>query len=269
MLIGSDPFDWHSAPRLAPARPPRKAALLTVPGTDGSLHPARRAALHDREAPPMKITWLGHAGFRIEAAGEVLLIDPWLRGNPSFDEARFDEAIAGATHILITHGHADHADTAVEIARATGATLIGIFDWISWVTGSEAGLEAIGMNKGGTVKLGEIAATMVTAVHSSSAAGPGGQPVYTGAEAGYVLTLGETVLYIAGDTDVTMDMALVQELHAPTHAILPIGGHFTMDARRAAFAARKFFDLKGVIPCHYATFPLLAQTAEEFTRLMP
>ena len=43
----------------------------------------------------MKIIWLGHSSFRIETGDEVLLIDPWLRGNPSFDESRFDEAIAG------------------------------------------------------------------------------------------------------------------------------------------------------------------------------
>jgi len=216
----------------------------------------------------MKITWLGHSGFRIETQGQVLLLDPWLRGNPAFDEARFDEAIAGATHILITHGHGDHASTAVEIAQATKAPLIGIYDWVTWITGANDGIEGVGMNKGGTVKAGEVAVTMVTAVHSSSVDGPGGQPIYAGAEAGFVIADGTTTLYVAGDTDVTMDMQVIQELHAPTHAILPIGGHFTMDAERAAFAAKKFFALRGVIPCHYRTFPLLAQSADEFARLM-
>ena len=215
----------------------------------------------------MKITWLGHAGFRIETGGEVLLLDPWLRGNPSFDEARFDEAIAGATHVLITHGHFDHSANAVEIAKATGAPLVGIFDWISWMTESE-GVEGIGFNKGGTVHLGGVAVTMVNAVHSSSTGGPNGQPVYTGCESGFMIAAGGVTLYVAGDTDVMADMALFQELHAPTHAILPIGGHFTMDAQRAAFAAKKFFAFEGVIPSHYRTFPLLAQSAEAFTRLM-
>ncbi len=211
----------------------------------------------------MKITWLGHAGFRIETQGQVLLIDPWLRGNPAFDEARFDEAVAGATHILVTHGHDDHAATVPEIAKATGAQVVGIYDWVSWAS-SQHGFEGVGMNKGGTVRLGPVAVTMVSAVHSSSASGPGGQPIYAGAEAGYVIADGRRVLYVAGDTDVSMEMALVQELHAPSHAILPIGGHFTMDAERAAFAAKKFFALEGVIPCHYATFPLLAPSAEAF-----
>ncbi|GMG81902.1 metal-dependent hydrolase [Paralimibaculum aggregatum] len=215
----------------------------------------------------MKITWLGHAGFRIETGSEVLLLDPWLRGNPAFDEARFDEAIAGATHVLVTHGHGDHASTVPEIARATGAAVVGIYDWVSWMSAAE-GFEGIGMNKGGTVSLGSTRATMVNAVHSSSVAGPGGQPVYAGAEAGYVLSAGETVLYIAGDTDVMADMGIIAELHAPTHAILPIGGHFTMDAERAAFACRRFFAFRGVIPSHYKTFPLLAQSAEAFARLV-
>lgn len=212
----------------------------------------------------MRITWLGHASFRIETGGQVLLLDPWLRGNPMFDEARFDEAVAGATHVLVTHGHGDHASGAAEIARRTGAGIVGIYDWVSWVTASEPGIAGIGMNKGGTVHLGPVAVTMVNAVHSSSAAGPGGQPIYAGTESGYVIASGAVTLYAAGDTDVMADMGVLQELHAPTHAILPIGGHFTMDARRAAFAAKRFFDFRAIIPSHYRTFPLLAQSAADF-----
>ena len=215
----------------------------------------------------MKITWLGHSGFRIEAGDQVLLLDPWLRGNPSFDEANFDRAVEGATHVLITHGHFDHTANAVEISKATGAPLVGIFDWVEWMKASE-GVEGTGFNKGGTVMLGDVAVTMVAAVHSSSVGGANGQPHYSGAEAGYMIRAGDVTLYVAGDTDVMADMALFQELHAPTHAILPIGGHFTMDAERAAFAARKFFDFKAVIPCHYATFPLLAQSADAFAEKM-
>jgi len=212
----------------------------------------------------MKITWLGHASFRIETADQVLLLDPWLRGNPMFDESRFDEAITGATHILVTHGHGDHASNAPEISKATGAPVVGIYDWVTWV-GAAEGVEGIGMNKGGTVGLGEVALTMVHAVHSSSVTGESGVPVYAGSEAGFMVRSGDKTLYIAGDTDVMADMAIFAELHAPSHAILPIGGHFTMDAERAAYACRKFFDFEAVIPSHYRTFPLLAQSAEEFT----
>ncbi|MHA1528137.1 MAG: metal-dependent hydrolase, partial [Alphaproteobacteria bacterium] len=139
---------------------------------------------------------------------------------------------------------------------------------VTWVSARD-GLEgAIGMNKGGTVILGNVAVTMVNATHSSSVAGEGGMPVYAGCESGFMLAHGGRTLYIAGDTDVMADMGVFAELHAPDYAILPIGGHFTMDARRAAYAAKKFFDFKAVIPCHYRTFPLLAQSADDFTRLM-
>ncbi len=215
----------------------------------------------------MKITWLGHAGFRIEIAGQILLVDPWLRGNPSFDEARFDDAVAGATAILLTHGHFDHAADAAEIARATGAPVYGIFDLIGWLTAQHTGVEGVGFNKGGTVAIGDVAVTMVNAVHSSSLTVED-KPLYLGVEAGFVIAGGGETIYVAGDTDVHSDMALVQELHAPDIGILPIGGHFTMDAARAAFACRRFFDFRAVIPCHYRTFPLLAQSAEEFTRLV-
>ncbi|MEL6182968.1 MAG: MBL fold metallo-hydrolase, partial [Myxococcota bacterium] len=78
----------------------------------------------------MKITWLGHASFRIETAEAVILLDPWLEGNPAFPETRRDEALARATHVLITHGHFDHAAEAQAIGNALGIPLVGIFDWI-------------------------------------------------------------------------------------------------------------------------------------------
>lgn len=208
----------------------------------------------------MKIIWLGHSGFRIEIADQVLLVDPWLRGNPSFDEALFDEAIEGVTQILISHGHGDHSGNAVEIAKATGAPLVGIYDWISWVTEAE-GVEGVGFNKGGTVTLGDVAVTMVNACHSSSVV-VDGMPVYAGAEAGFMIAGEGKTIYFMGDTDVMADMGLFAELHAPDIGIVPIGGHFTMDPPRAGFACHKFFDFKTIIPCHYRTFPLLAQSAD-------
>ena len=214
----------------------------------------------------MKITWLGHSGFRIETAGQILLVDPWLRGNPAFDEARFHEAIHGATAVLLTHGHFDHAGAAIEIARAAKAPICGIYDLVSWLTADAGDVEGVGFNKGGTIALGDARVTLVHATHSSSAS-DGGKPVCVGSEAGLVISGGGTTLYVAGDTDVHADMALVQELHTPDLGILPIGGHFTMDAARAAFACRKFFTFRAVIPCHYKTFPLLAQSADEFTAL--
>jgi len=216
----------------------------------------------------MKITWFGHASFRIDVGNQVLLLDPWLDGNPMFDAANRAAAIKGATHILVTHGHGDHAAEAPGISKETGAPVVGIYDWVTWVAARDGLAGAIGMNKGGTVKLGNVAVTMVNATHSSSVAGEGGQPIYAGCESGYMIAHGGRTLYVAGDTDVMADMGVFAELHAPDYAILPIGGHFTMDARRAAYAVKKFFNFKAVLPSHYRTFPLLAQSADEFAGLI-
>lgn len=207
----------------------------------------------------MQITWLGHSGFRIEIGDQVLLVDPWLTGNPMFPEDRHAEAVEGATHILVSHGHGDHSGSALELAQALTIPAVGIYDLMSWWE-SAHGISTIGFNKGGTVALGSVSVTMVNAVHSSSLAGEGG-PVYAGAEAGFVIEGDGHSIYFSGDTDVMADMALIQALHAPDIGILCAGGHFTMDMKRAAFAAKEFFDFNTVIPCHYRTFPLLEQDA--------
>jgi len=215
----------------------------------------------------MKITWLGHSGFRIEIAGQVLLVDPWLTGNPMFPEDRRAEAIGGATHVLLTHGHGDHTGDAVAIARELGIPAVGIYDLVTWWQEKE-GIEVIGFNKGGTVRLGDVAVTMVNATHSSSVGGPDG-PVYTGGEAGFMISGEGHVIYVSGDTDVMADMEIFNDLHGPDIGILCAGGHFTMDMKRAAYAARTFFDFKTVIPCHYRTFPLLEQSAEVLKNELP
>jgi L-ascorbate metabolism protein UlaG (beta-lactamase superfamily) len=215
----------------------------------------------------MQLTWLGHSGFRLEIAGQVLLIDPWLTGNPMFPAERRAEAVAGATAILVTHGHGDHSADAVALAKETGIPVAGIYDLISHWQASE-GVEGIGFNKGGTITLGEVRVTMVGAVHSSSLAGPNG-PVYAGAEAGFMISGEGRTVYVSGDTDVTADMGVWNDLHHPDVGILCAGGHFTMDMARAAYAARTFFDFRTVIPCHYKTFPLLEQSAATLIKNLP
>jgi L-ascorbate metabolism protein UlaG (beta-lactamase superfamily) len=214
----------------------------------------------------MRLTWLGHSGFRIEVEDQVLLLDPWL-GNPLFDASRRGEAIAGATHVLLTHGHGDHSADAVGIARELDIPVAGVFDLVSFWE-EKHGIRGVGFNKGGTVRLGAVAVTMVAASHSSSFAGPEG-PVYAGREAGYMIAGEGRTVYVSGDTDVMADMALFEELHHPEIGILCAGGHFTMDMARAAYAARKFFDFQTVIPCHYRTFPLLEQSAEALRAGLP
>lgn len=214
----------------------------------------------------MKLTWLGHAGFRLEIEGAVILIDPWLTGNPVFPEERRAEAIAGATHVLLTHGHSDHTGEALALARE-GLPLVGIYDLLSWWE-SQHGITAIGFNKGGTVELNGAAVTMVNATHSSSLTVEG-RPVYAGHESGYMIRGEGRTIYVSGDTDIMADMEWMAELHRPEIGILAAGGHFTMDMERAAWAAKRYFDFKTVIPCHYDTFPPIRQDPEVMRRALP
>ena len=215
----------------------------------------------------MKITWLGHSGFRIEIESAVLLIDPWLTGNPMFPESRRAEAVAGATHILLTHGHGDHAGDALALAHELELPLVGIYDLISWFQARD-GVQGIGFNKGGTLDLNGARVTMVNACHSSSVNSPDG-PRYAGSEAGFMIAGEGHTIYVSGDTDIMADMGWMGEYHQPDIGILACGGHFTMDMKRAAFAAAKYFRFQKVIPCHYRTFPLLAQDASELRSGLP
>ena len=215
----------------------------------------------------MHLTWLGHSGFRLEAGGQVILIDPWFTGNPVFPDDRQDEAVDGATAILLTHGHFDHAQDVISLAKKTGLTVYGTFDLMNYWSQTE-GIEATGWNKGGTVRIGEVAVTMVNASHSSSL--PGEKNItYGGPEVGYMIEAEGRTIYLSGDTDIMADMAWMGELHAPEIGILCSGGHFTMDMERAAWAARKYFDFRTVIPCHYKTFPALAQSADALRDGLP
>ena len=212
----------------------------------------------------MKITWLGHSGFRIEIAGETLLIDPFLTGNPKFPADRQDEAIAGVTHILLSHGHGDHVGDAMEIAKSGNIPMSGMVELMGWI-GSKGVEKAQGFNKGGTISIGDVQVTMVHATHSSS--NPEGG--YAGGEAGFMISGEGHTIYFSGDTDVMADMKIFNDLHEPDIGILCAGGYYTMDMRRAAYAAKTFFDFKTLIPCHYGTFPVLAQSADELVAALP
>ena len=209
----------------------------------------------------MHITWLGHSSFRIEIGGQVLLLDPWLNGNPMLP------ATEGATHILLTHAHFDHVADVLPLAKRLGVPVVGQYDLMSHWEAKE-NIQTIGFNKGGTVDLGGVQVTMVHATHSTSIATDAG-PQVTGSECGYMIAGEGHVIYVSGDTDVMADMGVFNALHAPDIGILCAGGHFTMDMRRAAYAAKTFFDFKTVIPCHYRTFPILEQSAEALAAALP
>ena len=215
----------------------------------------------------MKIIWLGHASFRIEIGDQVLLVDPWLEANPMFPDTQRAEAIEGATHILVSHAHGDHANDALGLALELEVPIVGINDLVSWWA-KKHDIKAIGFNRGGTVRLGEVSVTMVAASHSSSIATDNG-PVYGGNEAGFMISGEGHTIYFSGDTDVMADMEIFNDLHNPDIGILSAGGHFTMDMKRAAYAAKRFFNFKTLIPCHYRTFPRLEQSAEVLVEALP
>lgn len=204
----------------------------------------------------MQLTWLGHGSWRLEIEQAVILIDPWLDGNPSFPDERRAEALAGATHILITHGHGDHASEAVALAQELGIPVAGIYDLMQYWEGAH-GIQTIGFNRGGTIDLGGAKVTMVVASHSSAMSGPDGAPVYAGSEAGFMIAGEGRVIYHSGDTDIMADMAWMGDLHKPDIGILSVGGHFTMDPARAAYAAQRWFDFDSIICSHYRTFAVL------------
>lgn len=215
----------------------------------------------------MNIIWLGHGSFRIEIGGEVLLIDPWINGNPMMDGRDTDAAIAGATQILVTHGHFDHTADIVQISQKTGAPVSGMYE-LAAVLIEQGGVEGHKFNKGGTLRFGEVTVTMVPASHSSSMA-VDGTTRYMGTETGFVIAGEGHSIYHSGDTGIMADMAWIGAYFKPDIGILSAGGYFTMDMAQAAWAAKTYFDFKTVIPAHYRTFPALEQSAQELEDGLP
>jgi L-ascorbate metabolism protein UlaG (beta-lactamase superfamily) len=213
----------------------------------------------------VKITYLGHAAFKfVSPKGVIIYIDPFLSGNPKTPSEL--KTVEKADLILVTHGHADHVGDTLSIAEKTSARIVAMPELGRYLTRKGA-KNVTGMNKGGTFTSHGIAITMVHAIHSSSVT-EGDQIIYTGEPAGFVIRFENGfTLYHAGDTGVFGDMKIIGELYKPELSILPIGSHFTMDPREAAYAA-KLIGSKYVIPIHYGTFPALTGTVEDFQKWM-
>jgi L-ascorbate metabolism protein UlaG (beta-lactamase superfamily) len=209
------------------------------------------------------LTWLGHATFRVDTpGGKRVYIDPFLNGNPKCPENEVEPERVDA--IGITHGHGDHVGDAVDLAKKHSCDVVAPVELAGWL-GQQGVEKTHDPNKGGTVALDGVKFTFTNAFHSSST----DDGTYTGEPCGIVLELEDgTKVYFAGDTCVFGDMQLIGRLYSPDVAVLPIGGHYTMDPKEAAVAL-ELLGTKRCVPCHFGTFPILAGTPQELKQLAP
>jgi L-ascorbate metabolism protein UlaG (beta-lactamase superfamily) len=207
-------------------------------------------------------TWYGHSCWEVTTpGGKTILLDPWF-GNPS--SPRDQSQVTACDLMLVTHGHFDHFTDALAIASRTRPAWPCIHELSLWLGRNYAHKDTlVGMNKGGTVEAGGIQVTMVHADHSAGDFYAGSEnPLYLGEPVGFIVELENGFrFYFAGDTDVFSDMRLIAERWRPELALLPIGGHFTMDPIGAAQAI-ELLGVKHVLPMHYGTFPVLAGTPD-------
>ena len=213
---------------------------------------------------PLAITWYGHATFVLTTpGGKRVVFDPWLTGNP---KAPAGAKIDKADVICVTHGHSDHTGDVVNVARATGAPVVAVFELANWFQ-SKGLKDVVGMGVGGTVDVKGLAISMTPALHTSSIE-EDGRVHYVGLATGFVLRLEDgRAVYFAGDTALFGDMRLIGEEYAPEIAFLPIGDHYTMGPDTAAIAA-KWLGVRQVVPMHYGTFPVLTGSPDDLKRLV-
>ena len=213
------------------------------------------------------ITWLSHATVRLTLPDDrVIFIDPWLTDNPACPDNLKDPPRCDM--VLLTHGHLDHVADAPRLMEKFAPTVVANFELCTYFENAVGKGTFSGMNTGGTQTVDGIRVTLTQAFHSSGITTDEGF-VYGGMPNGVIVEVdGLASVYHAGDTDVFGDMRIIKELWGPKVCILPIGDHFTMGARGAALAAEMLEPIS-IIPIHYKTFPILAQSADDFRAALP
>ena len=214
----------------------------------------------------MDLKYHGHSCFEISEGDTRLLVDPFLAPNNPSAEATAEDV--DATHIAVSHGHADHIADAVPVSKRTGAPVVAMVEVAGWLNAHGAA-EVRDPNLGGTVSFEWGWVKLVPAWHTNTLPG-GGENAFSaetgvavGTPAGLVISIGGKTIYYTGDTCLFSDMKLVAERHPVDIALMPIGGHYTMD-RHDAVVAAKFIGAKTVIPVHYNTFPPIETDAQAF-----
>ena len=198
----------------------------------------------------MKITYLGHSCFEIETSNKKILIDPFLVMSPNYKPQNISD-------IFVTHGHGDHLGSAIEISKNNNTTITAIFELANYC--SAKGAKSNGISLGGWIDYDWGKAIAVPAFHSSST--PEGY--YAGCPCGYVFEIEGKRVYHAGDTCLNSEMKIIGEIYKPDIAILPIGGHYTMDIENAIIAAQ-WLNSEQIIPMHYNTFEAISVDIKDF-----
>ena len=216
----------------------------------------------------MEIKFHGHSCFELSDGSTTVLVDPFLKPNNPAAVASGEEV--EPTHIAISHGHADHMADAIPVAKRTGAHCVAVVEIATFLQGHGVDEDKVSdPNLGGTVEFDWGWISLVPAWHTSTIAGSEEAPfsaehgISIGMPAGLLVNLDGKTVYHAGDTCLFGDMKLIAERNPVDIALLPIGGHYTMDRTDAVFAA-EMVGAGTVIPMHYNTFPPIETDAEAF-----